>query len=278
MQVLHGCDGAATTGIAVTIPDGIVGAKPMPKPGWALAMTKATYTEAAALHGKPLTEGVKTISWSGGALPDDEYDEFVFTAFVTDAVAPGATLYFPVTQSCGPQQIGWTETPQAADARLKRPAPALRILAADTMGKPEVIKAGSLELMTPWLRATPGGAKVAGGYLRITNTGTEPDHLIGASIPVAARGEVHEMLNDNGVMRMRPVEGGLEIKPGQTVELKPGGYHLMFEDLAGALKQGETVKGTVTFAKAGTVPITFAVESMGATGASGGGMGDMHMH
>jgi len=78
----------------------------------------------------------------------------------------------------------------------------------------------------------------------------------------------------------RPIDGGLEIKPGQTVELKPGGYHLMFEDMTAALTQGETVKGTLTFAKAGTVPVTFTVGGLGATSAPGGmdGMGDMHMH
>lgn len=127
-------------------------------------------------------------------------------------------------------------------------------------------KLGALTIDQPWLRATPGGAQVAGGYLRVTNHGSEPDRLVGATIPLAARGEVHEMSMTNGVMHMAPVEGGLEIKPGQSVVLKPGGYHLMFMNLHAALKKGETIAGTLAFTKAGTVAVRFPVESLGATG------------
>jgi copper(I)-binding protein len=92
----------------------------------------------------------------------------------------------------------------------------------------QAVTVGSLVIEQPWIRATPGGAKVAGGCLRITNRGPDPDRLVGASIPLAERGEVHEMIREGDVMKMQPVQGGIEIKPGQTVELKPGGYHLMF--------------------------------------------------
>ena len=126
------------------------------------------------------------------------------------------------------------------------------------------IKAGALIIEAPWIRATPGGAKVAGGYLLVTNTGAEPDRLIGASIPISGHGEVHEMSMKDGVMHMAPVEGGIEIKPGQAVELKPGGYHLMFMGMTGPAKQGETISGSLTFAKAGTVQVTFAVAGLGA--------------
>ena len=85
-----------------------------------------------------------------------------------------------------------------------------------------------ITLEQPWSRATPAGAKVGGGYLRITNTGPEPDRLVGGTFPLAAKVEVHEMSLEDNVMRMKQVEGGLEIEPGATVELKPGGYHLMF--------------------------------------------------
>ncbi len=95
----------------------------------------------------------------------------------------------------------------------------------------EDVTAGSLKISAPWTRATPKGASVGGGYLKITNTGTTPDRLIGGSTDVASRFEVHEMSMDNGVMKMRPVAGGIEIKPGQTVEFKPGGYHVMFVGL-----------------------------------------------
>ena len=73
------------------------------------------------------------------------------------------------------------------------------------------------------------------------------------------------MTMEGGVMKMAPVEGGLAIKPGETVELKPGGLHLMFEDLTGGPKAGETVQGTLRFERAGTVPVSFSVAPIGAT-------------
>lgn len=125
--------------------------------------------------------------------------------------------------------------------------------------------AGSLKIGQPWARATPKGAPVGGGYLTITNTGSEPDRLIGGSSPIAKQLEVHAMSMDGGVMKMRPVEGGIEIKPGETVALKLGGLHLMFVGLKGTLKQGDKVPATLEFAKAGKVQVEFQVESMGAT-------------
>jgi copper(I)-binding protein len=116
-----------------------------------------------------------------------------------------------------------------------------------------------LQIATPWLRATPGGAKVAGGYVSIANKGSEPDRLMSASIPVAPKGEIHEMSMSNGTMHMQELTDGLEIKPGETVELKPGSYHIMFVDLAEPLKQGDTVEGILTFAKAGKIHVTFKV-------------------
>lgn len=124
-------------------------------------------------------------------------------------------------------------------------------------------KAGSLEIKHPWARATPKGATVAGGYLKIVNTGDAADRLVGGSTPAAGKFEIHEMSMDGGVMKMRPLPKGLEIKPGQTVELKPGSYHLMFVGLKEPFEQGKRVKGTLQFEKAGTVEVEYAVEAMG---------------
>ncbi|MSP46937.1 MAG: copper chaperone PCu(A)C [Xanthobacteraceae bacterium] len=124
-------------------------------------------------------------------------------------------------------------------------------------------KAGSLEIIHPWARATPKGATVAGGYLKIVNTGDAADRLVGGSTPAAGKFEIHEMSMDGGVMKMRPLPKGLEIKPGQTVELKPGSYHLMFVGLKEPFEQGKRVKGTLQFEKAGTVEVEYAVEAMG---------------
>jgi copper(I)-binding protein len=142
-------------------------------------------------------------------------------------------------------------------------AASLFIAAALAETAPAPIKIGTLQIAAPWLRATPGGAKVAAGYLRITNTGSEPDRLISASTPLASRGEVHEMAVQNGVMHMRPLAQGLTIEPGKNVELRPGGFHLMFHDLKGGFKEGETVDVTLTFEKAGSVMVTFPVSGLG---------------
>jgi copper(I)-binding protein len=132
-------------------------------------------------------------------------------------------------------------------------------------------KIGSLVVDHPWTRATPKGAKVAGGYMSITNNGTGPDRLIGGTLPHASRFEVHEIRMKGDVMHMRPLPNGLEIKPGQTVKLAPGGYHVMFTGLTQQLKQGERIKGRLTFEKAGTVELEYVVEAMGARGDGHGG-------
>jgi periplasmic copper chaperone A len=140
-------------------------------------------------------------------------------------------------------------------------------------------KAGALEIISPWSRATPKGAKVAAGYMTIKNTGTTSDRLVSASTPVADKIEIHEMTMNNGVMKMRPVAGGLEIKPGATVELKPSSVHLMIMDVKQRIEKGKPFPATLTFEKAGTVDIDFSVEAIGATSPASEGMPDMpHMH
>ncbi|MCX7311575.1 MAG: copper chaperone PCu(A)C [Hyphomicrobiales bacterium] len=126
-------------------------------------------------------------------------------------------------------------------------------------------KAGSIEIKHPWSRATPKGSEVAGGYLKLINTGTESDRLIGGSSQNAGKFEIHEMSMDGGVMKMRPLPNGIEIKPGQTVELKPGSYHLMFIGLKEPFVQGKNVKGTLQFEKAGAVDVEYAIEPVGGT-------------
>ena len=122
---------------------------------------------------------------------------------------------------------------------------------------------GSLDITGPWSRATPKGASVAAGYLTIRNAGTAADRLVGGSSSAAAKFEVHEMSMENGVMKMRPLKDGLEIKPGETVELKPQGLHVMFVGLKNPLKQGDHVKATLVFEKAGKVDVDFDVTGMG---------------
>lgn len=129
-------------------------------------------------------------------------------------------------------------------------------------------KAGSISIDAPWTRATPAGSKVAGGFMKLQNKGQEPDRLIGGSSPIAGRIEVHEMAMIDNVMKMRELTSGLEVKPGQSVELKPGSYHVMFMDLKQALKEGEKFKGTLVFEKAGKVEVEYTVRGMGAQSGS----------
>lgn len=127
-------------------------------------------------------------------------------------------------------------------------------------------KVGDLEIEHPWSRATPAGAKVAGGYFTIINNGSTPDRLLSISSDVSDKAELHEMSVKDGVMTMRPVTDSLEIPAGGKVALAPGGYHLMFIGLKRQPKQGEKFSATLTFEKAGTVTVDFAVEGMGEMG------------
>lgn len=137
-------------------------------------------------------------------------------------------------------------------------------------------KAGAITIDHPWSRATPQGATVGAGYFTLTNTGTTAERLVGASAAAADHVEVHEMSMVDGVMRMRPVQGGVDIKPGQTVEFKSNALHLMMMGLKQPLQQGQRIKGTLTFEKAGTVDVEFAVEGIG--GPARGAPATDHMH
>ena len=139
---------------------------------------------------------------------------------------------------------------------------AFAALLAVTTASAHDYKAGPIAIGHPWSQATPAGAKVAAGYLKLTNTGSISDRLIGGSFDLG-RMEIHEMTMEGNVMRMRPLPHGIEIKPGESVELKPGSYHLMFVDLKQPLQQGQMIKGTLVFEKAGSVDVEYKVEPLG---------------
>ena len=130
IKVPHGCDGSPTTRVRVLIPEGVIGVKPKPMPGWSIETKRGPYARSYKFyHGAVLTEGVKEIVWSG-KLPDDYYDEFVFSAFLTDSLAAGTTLHFPVYQDCEKGAHAWADVPapgQDAHA-LKSPAPGIALL------------------------------------------------------------------------------------------------------------------------------------------------------
>jgi copper(I)-binding protein len=128
------------------------------------------------------------------------------------------------------------------------------------------VKAGALEITDLWTRATPPGAPTAGGYFTITNTGAEADRLTTVSSPQAAKGELHEMSVKDGIMTMRPVEGGIEIPAGQSVTLAPSGLHIMFVAPKEPFVKGGKVPIVLTFEKAGMVETFLHVEGIGAPG------------
>ncbi len=130
------------------------------------------------------------------------------------------------------------------------------------------IKVGAIGIENPRARAMVPGAKVGGGYLTLTNTGSADDRLVSITSDRAATTEVHQMSVNNGVMTMRPVAGGLVIPAGQTVELKPGGFHIMFMDVTQPFKQGETIRATLSFEKAGAIDVEFTVGSAGGANTS----------
>ena len=140
----------------------------------------------------------------------------------------------------------------------------LLTLCGGVLAQQRIYRLGPLVIETPWARATSAGAKIGAGYAKITNTGQESDRLLGGSLPLATEVEVDETVMSNGVAKMWRIEGGLDIGPGQTVELKPGGYHLMFMGLRVGLREGEALKGTLVFEKAGTVGIEYRVVRIGA--------------
>ena len=121
----------------------------------------------------------------------------------------------------------------------------------------------TLRVSNPFARATPPGAKVAGAFMTIKNVGPDADRLVSVSSPAAGLVEIHEMAMEGGMMKMRALKG-IDLKPGATVELQPGGYHVMLEDLKQPLKQGEQIPIKPTFEKAGVLDIKVTVEGMGA--------------
>lgn len=137
---------------------------------------------------------------------------------------------------------------------------------------------GSLHITQPWARATPKGADNGAAYMTVTNTGNNAERLSCVSSDASAKCQIHEMTMANGVMKMRPVEGGLQIKPGETVTFKPGGYHVMLVDLKAPLQQGKTVEATLKVDAGATAQVVFPIAAIGAPapGSDAGG-GSMQM-
>ncbi|NJS39183.1 MAG: copper chaperone PCu(A)C [Rhodobacteraceae bacterium] len=152
--------------------------------------------------------------------------------------------------------------------------PILTFLAALCLAAPVFahgFTAGDLEIKHPHIPQPAASAKAAGGFMTITNNGTEPDRLIGIESTIAAKSEVHESKVDaNGVGTMTHIDA-IEIPPGGSVTLEHGGLHVMFMGLSAPLTEGDLHKATLIFEKAGRVEVEFSVDAPT-------GQGDGHDH
>jgi uncharacterized protein YcnI len=127
LMVGHGCAGSPTTELRVQIPEGLILVKPMPKPGWKIAITMQKLAHPIDMEGHQITETVREIEWSGGSLPDNFYDEFVFVGRLPNK--PGSVLYLPTVQRCAKGVNRWIDIPAAGQKAddLKGPAPSLTL-------------------------------------------------------------------------------------------------------------------------------------------------------
>lgn len=147
---------------------------------------------------------------------------------------------------------------------------ALALIAALAGGS---VFAQTVEVKDAWARTSVPGQKATGAFMKLT--AKDGAKLVAIATPAAGVAEVHEMKMDGDVMKMRAVPGGLDLPAGKTVELKPGGYHVMLMDLKAALPKDSTVPLTLTFKDAKGVESKLELTVPVATMAPGAKAGDM---
>jgi uncharacterized protein YcnI len=274
IAIPHGCDGAPTDTVSIALPEGFVSATPMVKAGWTVEIASGDYQKAYEVHGEPVTSGALSVTWSGGSVPDDQFDEFVVRGSLQGFDAE-TSLPFIVTQKCGTALVSWDQiaAPGENAHALEHPAPTLAVTAAaagehdhGAMSMATPVTVGALEISGGFTRATLPNAPVGGGYISITNKGSEADRLVSAASPVAGVTQIHEMKLEGDLMKMNEVPGGVEIPAGETVALAPGGLHIMFMQLKEPLVEGTKIPLTLSFEKAGSVEVELSVESPAAKG------------
>ncbi|MDP9994774.1 copper(I)-binding protein [Variovorax boronicumulans] len=257
-RVGHACEGAtATTGLAVRLPKGFVLTDAQARKGWKLDVQK--------------NAGDGEVRWTAetaqDALPGKERSEFVLRGKVPGT--PG-TLWFKVLQTCDVGVADWAEVPTSGNstAGLKSPAAKLNVVAQGV---------ATVDVRDGWVRQSVPGQSGTGAFMKLTApTGAK---LVGISTPAAGVAEVHEMKMEGDTMKMRELAGGLDLPAGQTVELKPGGYHVMMMDLKGALAKGATVPFTLKFEDAKGVKTALDVTlPVGAPEGADAGGAHQHKH
>jgi hypothetical protein len=174
---------------------------------------------------------------------------------------PAITLAYPATRT-GSLHIHGRQPDLIFAAQMQ----------GDMAGMFMPVKAGDLEITAAAIKAMTPGQPVGGGFLTIANHGTQDDRLVSVTIAAGVRTvELHEMAMNNDVMTMRKLKDGVPLPAGQTVEMKPGGLHMMIMGVKAPFKAGETVPVVLEFEKAGKVEIDIPVKDMRP------GMGNMKM-
>ena len=125
-KVTHGCEGSPTTAVTIHVPENLHGAKPMPKPGWKISMQIKPLSQPYHAHGRLITEEVRSITWEGGPLPNEYFDEFVIHAKLSSQPGP---VVIPVSQVCQNGNLQWneTESPEKPRDKLEAPAPVIHV-------------------------------------------------------------------------------------------------------------------------------------------------------
>ena len=251
-RVGHACkDAAATTAVRVRLPEGFTLIEAQPRPGWTLASS------------------AREVSWTAdnaqAALPATEKASFNLRGRLADK--PG-TLWFKVLQTCDRGSADWAEIPAGSGPAPDFPAARLDVLPAGV---------APVEVRDAWARPTVTGQGGTGVYAKLT--AGAGSRLVGGSSPVAERVEVHQMSMEGNVMRMRELAQGLELPPGQSIELAPGGLHLMVTGLRQALAAGSSMPLTLRFVdrdgRESSKELQVPVQATGPGGA-GGAAGAAH--
>jgi len=254
-RVGHACkDATLTNALTVRLPQGFALKDVPARPGWSIEQT--------------LSGNEAVVRWTATsastAVPADQKTEFVLRGRLPDKPGP---LYFKVLQGCDVGSSDWAQLPTgAADEKLPLPAAKLDVL-------PRGVAA--VDVRDGWARMAVAGQSGTGAFMKLQ--APSGARLVGASTPVAGIAEVHEMSMQGDHMQMRAVDE-LALPARQTVELRPGGLHVMLMDLKQPLPVGSTLPLTLRFKDAqgneSTREVQLPVRAAPAAAAGSGG----HQH
>ena len=226
LRVGHGCEGSPTTALSVRLPPAFATARGLAKDGWSMDARAGAITWTA--------------SSKAAALPATDKGEFVVTG--TTPRAAGA-LWFKVLQTCAQGSQDWADIPAQGTAitGMKTPAVLLQVMAPRELALAQALP----RVENAWVRTAVAGQSGTGAFMRLTAP-VEPLQLVGVVSPVAGTADVHEMKMEGDVMRMRALPR-LDLPVGQPVELSPGGFHVMLQDLKQPLLKDTVVPVTLVF-------------------------------